>query len=442
MRISSSFPSPEMNRSSSPAQVGSMLTPDAQRMTQSVGPPTGVIPVDARWPGALRLLLGPDAAGLLNAVSEAAGGTLTRWRPRQVNHQPGRSTVVQFRTGVRWADGQTTSETFVAATGDRIPPDGAAVFDDGTNNVAVWRWPHDPFLPGLSEALDPVRVGSLLDDLGVDGGTVQIRTRAYRPGRRAVVEVTGRRGRLFLKIVRPSKVQGLHLRHRSLVEHLPVPDSLGWSHGGVLVLTALPGETLRAGLRSARQQLPLPEAVSGLLGHLPSHLSDESPHRDLLSLVSYHASVIAETVPSAGRKLQTAVDLLTSRPEDDPGPVTAVHGDLYEAQLMVNRGRITGLLDIDTAGSGFRVDDLANFCAHLSVLTQMTDRPRQVRRFGASLLAHAETLHPRPVLRRRIAAAVLGLATGPFRVLEANWEANTNRRLDLAIEWIRGAGDR
>jgi hypothetical protein len=103
---------------------------------------------------------------------------------------------------------------------------------------------------------------------------------------------------------------------------------------------------------------------------------------------------------------------------------------------MVNRGRITGLLDIDTTGSGFRVDDLANFCAHLSVLAQMTDRPRQVRRFGAGLLSHAEILHPRPVLRRRIAAAVLGLATGPFRVLEANWEANTARRLDLAVQWM------
>ena len=409
-------------------------------MTNTVPPPTGVISVEDDWPESLRLLLGPDAAGLLHAVADTAGGTLTTWRPRQVNHQPERSTVVQYRTGVRWADGETTSETFVAATGDRIPPQGAAVFDDGSSRVAVWRWPHDPFLPGLSDALDPVRVGSLLDDLGVDGGAVQIRTRAYRPGRRAVVEVTGRRGRLFLKIVRPGEVERLHLQHRSLVEHLPVPDSLGWSDGGVLALTALPGETLRAGFRSARQELPQPEAVSQLLDHFPSQLADELPHRDLLSMLSHHASVIAETVPSVRGKLEATLEVLTNGSDDDSGPATAVHGDLYEAQLMVNRGRITGLLDIDTAGSGYRVDDFANFCAHLSVLAQMTDRPRQVRRFGASLLAHAETLHPKPVLRRRIAAAVLGLATGPFRVLEANWEANTARRLDLAVDWLTGAG--
>jgi hypothetical protein len=405
-------------------------------MTNTVPPPTGMIPVDEDWPAALRLMLGPDAAGLLQAVADAAGGTLTSWRPRQVNHQPARSTVVQYRTGVRWANSETTSETFVAATGDRVPVEGAAVFEDGTNRVAVWRWPHDPFLPGLSEALDPARVGSLLDDLGVDSGAVQIRTRAYRPGRRAVVEVTGRRGRLFLKVVRPGRVEELHLRHRSLVEHLPVPDSLGWSDSGILVLTALPGETLRSGLRSTRQPLPQPEAVSQLLDRFPSQLADERPHRDLITLVSHHSSVISETVPAVKTKLEATLEVFTAGREDDPGPVTAVHGDLYEAQLMVNRGRITGLLDIDTAGSGFRVDDFANFCAHLSVLAQMTDRPRQVRRFGASLLSHAEMLHPRPVLRRRIAAAVLGLATGPFRVLEANWEANTARRLDLAIQWM------
>ncbi len=409
-------------------------------MTNTVPPPAGVIPIEEDWPEPLRLLLGPNAAGLLHAVAEAAGGTLRTWRPRQVNHQPGRSTVVQYRTGVRWAGGETTSETFIAATGDRIPPQGAAVFDDGSHRVAAWRWPHDPFLPGLSDALDPVRVGSLLGDLGVDGGAVQIHTRAYRPGRRAVVEVTGRRGRLFLKIVPPEKVEGLHLRHRSLVDHLPVPDSLGWSDGGVLVLTALPGETMRAGFRSARQQLPQPEAISRLLDRLPSQLANERPARDLLSLLSHHASVIAETVPSARSKLEETLKTLTAGSADDPGPVTAVHGDLYEAQLMMNRGRITGLLDIDTAGAGYRVDDFANFCAHLSVLAQMTDRPRQIRRFGAGLLAHAETLHPKPVLRRRIAAAVLGLASGPFRVLEANWETNTARRLDLAIEWMTGAG--
>jgi len=410
-------------------------------MTGPSQPPSATLPhpEEEAWPPELRLLLGPDGAGLLSAVADIAGGTLVSWRPRQVSHQPGRSTIVQYRAGMRWENGETTSsETFVAATGDRIPQQDAAIFDDGSTRVAVWRWPQDPFLPGLSDALDSRKVGLLLDELGIDGGIVRLRTRAYRPGRRAVVEATGRRGRLFLKVVRPERVEALHERHRSLAHVLPVPKSLGWSSGGVLVLTGLPGETLRAALRSSRHPAPAPEAIVGLLDRLPAELAEKPPRRDLFSSVQQHAETIAATVPSAAGRLGAVIDALATGNDDDPGPVTAAHGDLYEAQLLVDRGRITGLLDIDTAGPGLRVDDLANFCAHLSVLAQTSDRPRQIRRFGAALLAHAEAHHPRAVLRRRIAAAVVSLATGPFRVMEAGWPTNTARRLDLAAEWLGG----
>jgi aminoglycoside phosphotransferase len=410
-------------------------------MTSSSQPPSTTLPhpEEEAWPPELRLLLGPDAAGLLAAVAETAGGTLISWRPRQVSHQPNRSTVVQYRAGMRWSTGDTTSETFVAATGDRVPGQGAAIFDDGSTRVAVWRWPQDPFLPGLSDALDAAKVGSLLDDLGIDGGVVRLRTRAYRPGRRAVVEAAGRQGRLFLKVVRADRIEALHDRHRSLARSLPVPESLGWSDGGLLVLTALPGETLRGALRSSRHPAPAPEAIVSLLDRLPAELAEEPPRRDLLSSARHHGEIIAATVPGATDRLEAVLDALANADDEDPGPVTAAHGDLYEAQLLVDRGRITGLLDIDTAGSGLRVDDLANFCAHLSVLAQMSDRPRQIRRFGAALLTHAEGHHPRAVLRRRIAAAVVGLATGPFRVMETGWASNTVRRLDLAADWLAGA---
>jgi aminoglycoside phosphotransferase len=409
-------------------------------MTGPSQPPSPTLPhpEEEAWAPELRILLGPDAQGLLATVAEIAGGTLVSWRPRQVSHQPSRSTVVQYRSGMSWGDGRTSSETFVAATGDRVPEKGAAIFDDGSTRVAVWRWPQDPYLPGLSDALDPGKVGSLLDDLGIDGGTVRLHTRAYRPGRRAVVEATGRRGRLFLKVVRPERVEALHDRHRSLARVLPVPESLGWSDGGVLVLTALPGETLRAALRSSRHPAPSPEDIVALLDRLPDELAEEPQRRDLLSSARHHAEIIAATVPSAAERLEAVLGALSRGQDDDPGPVTAAHGDLYEAQLLVDRGRITGLLDIDTVGAGLRVDDLANFCAHLTVLAQMSDRPRQVKRFGAALLAHAEDRHPRAVLRRRVAAAVIGLATGPFRVMESNWANNTNRRLDLAAEWLAG----
>lgn len=393
------------------------------------------------WSGELRLLLGPDAGGLLAAVAATAGGEMTHWRARQVDHKPDRFTVVQYRVHLAWPDGRETSETFVAATGQRIPAEGAALFDDGQTRVAVWRWQHDPFLAGLSAALNPTRVASLLDEVGVDGGSVQLRTRAYRPARRAVVEATGRRGRLFLKVVRPDQAAGLHELHRLLSGRVPIPESLGWSDAGVVVLSARPGQTLRQALRSSAEPMPPPQSITDLLDRLPEALTKGPRRRDLVSSASYHAEVIRSTVPAARPLLDPLLEALGSNSTDQE--VVPVHGDLYEAQILVDRGRVTGLLDVDTAGPGFRIDDLANFCAHLSVLAQMSDRPRQMKRYGAELLAHSERHHSSKELRARIAAAVIGLATGPFRVLEANWEHNTVRRLELARDWLDGvdAGD-
>ncbi|NLV55761.1 MAG: phosphotransferase [Acidimicrobiales bacterium] len=387
------------------------------------------------WPDELKLLVGDDAGELLAAVAGAAGSRLERWHARQVNHQPGRSTVVQYDADLRHPDGTTTTETLVATTGLKVPDGGAAIFDDGATRAAVWRWPADPFLPGLPAAIDPARVGALLDDLGIGGGAVSVRIRAYRPGRRAVVEVTGSRGRLFLKVLRPAKVEALHDVHRDLARHLPVPDSLGWTDDGVVVLTAIPGRTLREAMRTNQPPPPGPDQVVALLDRLPASLADQPERRGLVSAAEHHATVIAATVPAVSDRVDEILDAI--RPErGDPGPVVPVHGDLYEAQVLCHAGRVTGLLDVDTAGAGRRIDDLANFCAHLSVLALDSDRSKLVKRYGAAVLAEAERDHDRSELRRRIAAAVLSLSTGPFRVLEPGWSARTRRRLDLAAEWL------
>lgn len=397
-------------------------------------------PDRSEWPTELQLLLGPDAAGMLAVAVDAAGGELGPWRASQVTHQPGRSTVAQYRADVSWPDGRTSTETIVAATGTRIPA-GAAVLDDGTTQVAVWRWPIDPALPGLSLALDRDRVAGLLDELGVDGGTVQLRVRAYRPGRRAVVEATGRRGRLFLKVVRPATVEALHQTHRALAAAVPVPDSLGWTDSGIVVLPGLPGRTLRELLRSGASTLPEPGSIDALLDQLPDDLAAGPRRRDLLTSAEHHARVIASVLPALqGRLDDVLADL--RRPDPVEHEVVPVHGDLYEAQLLVTHGRFTGLLDVDTAGAGHRIEDIANLCAHLSVLGLSSDRSKVINRYGAAVLAHAETRFDRVDLRARIAAAVIGLATGPFRVLEAHWPQATARRVDLAADWADGTAGR
>lgn len=397
-------------------------------------------PDRSAWPAELQLLLGAEAKGILSAAAAGAGGELGRWSARTVSHQPGSSTVVQYDAELQWGDGTSTGETVVAATGARIPA-GADVLDDGTTQVGVWRWPHDPGLPGLAAAMDPAAVAGLLDDLGVDGGAVRPQVRAYRPGRRAVVEATGRRGRLFLKVVRPKVAEALHGTHRDLAAHLPVPASLGWTDDGVVVLEAMPGRTLRELLRSSRSEVPHPASIEALLDLLPASLAAGAARADHYANVERHAATIGSVLPEAVPRLDDLKGRLAEAAAADVAaahPVVPVHGDLYEAQLLVDGGRFSGLLDVDTAGAGVRVDDWANLCAHLSVLTHVSEHTKAIKRYGAEVLAHAEAQVDRADLRARIAAAVVGLATGPFRVLERNWPANTVRRLDLAAEWLDG----
>ncbi|MGW1883921.1 phosphotransferase [Streptomyces sp. NPDC001970] len=389
--------------------------------------------------GDLHLLTGPDAGDMLAAALEPTGAHLLSWRADQVDHQPGRASTAGYRVQVRHRDGTAGEEWLGARTGRRLPS-GALVLDNGVAKVAVWRFPYDPRLPALPGAYDRAALARLLSDFGLGSGPITVRVHAYRPGRRAVIEVGGAKGRLFLKVVRPSRVEALHRRHRLLTEvGVPSPPSLGYTDEGLLVLQALPGETLRRALQHGSGPPPSAQAIVSLLDRLPPELAQLPDARQSWPAKAPHyAAVLAGALPPlAGRATELGAELAAG---SEPGPVTAVHGDLYEQQLLVVGGRICGLLDVDTAGPGERVDDLACLLGHLSVLAQLAPaRADAVNGLGAAYLAAFERLVDPAELRRRTAAVVLSLATGPHRVQEPGWPAATGARLDLATRWLRSA---
>ncbi|MHA6796615.1 hypothetical protein ACVGVM_24345 [Pseudonocardia bannensis] len=258
--------------------------------------------------------------------------------------------------------------------------------------------------------------------------------RAYRPGRRAVLEVHTRDTRVFLKIVRPGALDALRRRHDLLAGHLPVPPVLAAFDDGIVVLPALAGTPLRAVLVEGGP-LPSPGALDALLDRLPPAVA-ELPHpgrhapADHLARVPHFAAVLGLTVPGLRPRVdRLAADLRAA----DPGehPVGPVHGNFYESQLLVDDGTITGLLDVDTCGRGTRIDEWATLVAHLAVLAG--DRARD---HGAAVLAFAEARWPRRELSVRVAAALLALATGPFRVQQHAWAAHTERRVEQAQDWL------
>ncbi|WP_300011896.1 aminoglycoside phosphotransferase family protein [Pseudonocardia sp.] len=398
--------------------------------------------LDPRWPASLALLLGPGAGELIQVALHGVGGRLRALRVATVGVQPTGATVVQYTATVDRADGTTSTETLAATTGSRIP-DGAAVVAGEVGGepveVGLWRWPQDPALPALATATDPHLLAAALDAAGLPHrGVARVRVRAYRPGRRAVLEVTGECTRLFCKVVRPAAVDALRVRHDLLAPVLPVPPVLAATGGGLVVLPAAAGTPVRALLSEGGAPPGGPE-LDALLDRLPPALVDLPTRRSApgghLDRARHFADVLALTSHTGcTARLDALVERLAVADRGDH-PTVAVHGDFYESQLHAEGGRVTALLDVDTAGGGRRIDDWATLLAHLSVLGG------PARSWGAELLAHAERRFARAQLRPRVAAAVLGLATGPFRVQQPGWADHSEWRVALAERWLAGVPD-
>ncbi|MEX2504350.1 MAG: phosphotransferase [Egicoccus sp.] len=389
---------------------------------------------------AARHLDGPGADVLLREAVRQAGATLREATLRSVHHRAGRS-VSHVYAATLETDGQAHEVLLVAHVDAKPLPDGALVLEQGADRIAVWRFPNDPFLPGLPSAVHYGRVRELLDGLGGPPGTVGLRTRAYRPTRRAVVEVTVTdtsssdaavsSGRvLYLKVLAGRRAEELAGMHRELIATVPVPKVIGVAASqGIVALEALGGATLREAVLSGA---PLPEpgalvelsrrfAASGLTSRRdPVAFADPTRHLDFL----------AGVVPAAAADLRRiAAEVAAS-----DAPLVPVHGDLHDGQLLLTDGAVTGVLDVDGSGPGHLASDAGNLVAHLEVIGHVW--PQIAERAGAYAAAVAEAYRPtvgdRP-LALGTAAAWIALATGPHRAQDAAWRMETEARVGKAI---------
>ncbi|MGY6502604.1 MAG: phosphotransferase [Acidimicrobiales bacterium] len=405
------------------------------QVAEPVTAPGGALMRDERLPEAA-VLLGEDLADIAALVLGQTPTSVTR---RQVRYRPRREVAVHLDAGL--ANGSVRSLLLVASV--RGLPVGATAVEAAGLRVGVVDQHDDPALPGLAAALDPVRIAAMLRsaDVEVDPADLELRIRAHRAGRRAVVEVIGPQLRWFFKVVRPHRADELHRVHRRLAHHLPVPISMGIDRElGIVALTAVGGSTLRELLLVPDAvDLLAPEAVVDVVDRLTSahqgiDRSGLPPTPDPAPLVATHARLLRTIAPHETDRISRMAEVLAGL-----GTVVdaVVHHDLHDAQLMVSAGHLSGILDLDTVAPGERARDLGWFAGHLTTLgLAVPAAASRIDPYVEACVATFDGVVDPARLRLHAACAAFGLASGPFRVQESDWVEGVSRRLDLVDRWI------
>lgn len=347
-----------------------------------------------------------------------------------VHLRPGRDVSVGFR--VWHGVGEERREEYLVATTADVQGTVATVEGDGFR-LRVWRHPADPGLPSLGAAYDPTTVAGWLGTLGEDAAGLSLRSLVYRPMRRAVLRADAGGATWFVKVQRPR-------RHLEYLERMAVLSPVGITPPvvsvpapGVSLTAAASGVSLAQSLAAwSMEGAPEPDPASllGLLGALPRGVLAFPARRPVADTVRAHAESAAVELPERASEVASLADALNrSDAAAHPGPVVATHGDFHEANVFVQGGRATSVIDIETVGPGHLVDDLAGLLAHLEVLPALSPAhyerlPDLLPRWWQVFAAVTDE----GTLRHRTAGVILGLLSGAG---PEQAEARLNRALAL-----------
>lgn len=274
----------------------------------------------------------------------------------------------------------------------------------------IWMHPADPHLPALAPTAYGGAAGLLLSRIGHEATDATAMV-AYRPGRRAVLTVPTREGVVWLKVVRPSRVEPIVESHALLAASgIPVPSILAWSPEGLIALASAEGAPATEVAWHPEALLDVAEEVQSRFAQVPLRRTARTGLEDRLPWYTAKLAAVAAQ-PDAVRLIseQTAAALDVGR-----GEPRSIHGDLHLGQLFLTGDgpevSLAGIIDVDTAGRGFAADDSAAFLSHAiasAILTENGgDAPRAWALADGALVRWGE----RPGVRGRAAVHLLGHA--------------------------------
>jgi hypothetical protein len=401
-----------------------------------------------------------DKAIRIVAPAATAGSAIRSLTARQVLYRPGSRVTVTYRATLEWSDGRQVDELIVAAADRDGLPRGAETSSAGQEPVAVWRAPRDPLLPGMERALDPGFAMRLLTDAGVRARSARLMLRAYRPGRRAVVEVSPvqpeqrklvftraagtlraassqEEPALYLKVLPPDRAPEVAAVHQRLLPHVPAPPCEIADASGILRLGLLRGASLGRCLRRGIPRAPDPGELIELLERLDRAGLQGAPEAGSDASLRRYTRLLRALVPEEAERLERLRAALRGAQTQ---PTVTIHGDFHEGNILVGDNGVSGLLDVDDAGPGERVEDLGLLIGRIwSLAHGRAGEP--ALRYADALLRRSDAQVDPGELRRRVGVALIGRATAPFRNQLQNWRPETRSRLALAERWVTSVAE-
>ncbi|MDP9805943.1 hypothetical protein J2S70_000525 [Trueperella bonasi] len=394
---------------------------------------------------ALALLTGQSAGDMLRLALDEAG-ILRSWHVHAVNHRPGASVSVGYSLVWDRFDGERRlrEDLYLLASTARIRRErleraGAKTLYAGGLPVHVWEYPADPELPALELACDPEKLSAFI------GQHVDIELLGYRPTRRAVLKIEGETERYYVKVVRPGVVEALTARHAAFDQaKVPAPTVVTATKDGLVLTSALPGVALSTSYASGKNLDATFDSLTRTLDALPiigRALRRRPVWADRCEHYAHAASIAMPEI--TGRAREAAAAIRQYRSTADYGPLVPTHGDFYEANILISptTGRVSGLLDLDSFGPGYRADDWGCLLGHLSVLPGLNSRYAQAQAIADRWFDRLRSKVDPVALAASAAGVVLSLVASPRHRGRKNWKSQVRSRLDVVEWWLAKAGE-
>ena len=403
---------------------------------------------------AVKLLVRNEGKELLSRALPGGAKIIKRRVRNLTGSEP--HLFLSFDVRLEWPDGKQSKDVVVAAIA--AIPEGAPTVEEEGVRIGVWLAIDDPLLPAMRRGLDVRWLAGLLGEDTDTLGTMKISMPSYAPCHRAVVQVDSSRPliapklmftkagtiqeapmprRIFVKVLTPDRAErvvGIAERFR---ESLPVPPTAFGDTPGVVVQRAVPGRTLGAALTRHPEAAAAPEsfaALSTAISQVPPEGPLAQPVRGGRARLEWVLRNLRALLPEEAERLARIEEAIG---ELQAQPLVAVHGDFHIDQVLVDRRRVTGIVDIDDAGTGEQVDDLATAIGAL-IAQSAQYRIADFNRYAQRVHAAADEIVDPDELRRRIVVSMLEYAVATFQFGRAGWRDTALRHLKLAETWAEG----